>query len=233
MILLQVVNKYRGRDRSFPLPYKTNGISSFTGARTKVKGQKNNFNVIYRRSVHALILEEQETHFTDNNDDADIYRRYTHFPELHTCTPRKDRKSFYKFLYNTLLREETPSQHSHHLTEETELAAILLPVTFKNTKNTNARLLFDTGSSLSLINKSVLPKNQVIDKYNVPLFRTANSSKIDVLGWTEITFSLLNMVLTCRVLVVDDLIYSLISGRDFMRQHSVTLHFKDMLIRWM
>ena len=88
------------------------------------------------------------------------------------------------------------------------------------------RALLDTGSSVTLINKTTydnLKYKEPIKKYDFPL-TAANGSKIKVYGVTEIKMKIGKEPLKYKFLVASNLSRSIILGRDFIYKNKINFY---------
>lgn len=89
-------------------------------------------------------------------------------------------------------------------------------------------MLLDSGANVSCINSDLLNNNEW-ENTDV-LLTTAGKTTLNVLGKTEITFSIENKMFTHTVYVVENLNCSLILGIDFLKRYGVILNYKDDIV---
>lgn len=197
-----------------------------------VKTQQGCYNLVYTPSLRLNTLinnNDKENDFDELVESTmgltgNTYKFYTQNFELRTATPRKNRKEHYRFLYNTLLNDSRPTDEICQRQQDSLLSAVLLPARLNNTTK---RILLDTGSSISLIDKTLLPSNFFLDKSQLPLIRTANGTLLTVLGWTNIEFKLNDLRLKQKVLVSENLLHPIILGCNFLQDNKMTLNFNN------
>ncbi|KAL4153562.1 hypothetical protein QTP88_001395 [Uroleucon formosanum] len=90
-------------------------------------------------------------------------------------------------------------------------------------------LLLDTGASVTVIDKKVtLLEN--IKPINDMYLKTANDSKLNILGSTIIKIQIASLIIRHQAVVVDNLCSPILLGLDFMTKTQIVMNLKDNLI---
>lgn len=90
------------------------------------------------------------------------------------------------------------------------------------------RILFDSGSSISLVRKDVLQTIDVpIRPMNSVNVVTASCGNMNVRHTADVPLQIGQLTTTHKVLVADQLVVPVILGTDFMKVHGISINFKN------
>jgi predicted aspartyl protease len=87
------------------------------------------------------------------------------------------------------------------------------------------RFMIDSGSSVSLVAKAVLPLNSSIRMENARQLWTADGHKMGVVGTARLAVQLGEYQAVHEFLVAEELLMPVIIGVDFLSRHSVILDY--------
>ena len=98
------------------------------------------------------------------------------------------------------------------------------------------KALVDTGAAISVIEKEVLQevyKKQVLQLKtdNLGDVKTVNGEALPVLGMFTTALDIANGSYSCTFLVVQDLPYDALLGRDFLRENGAIINLKESTLQ--
>lgn len=227
-------NKSRNKTKRHDIKPMSSIKSSIKSSRTrdfhnKTRTHNNvsaNYNIIYKDSLnlHATNMTyDISTSYPQQVFPQDrTYKFYTHNKELRSHAPRKGRQEYFKFIYDQVL---APQPNIQNKTKVNHLSAVLFPSALGNNKK--GHILLDTGSSISIIDKQLLPENYNFDKTSLPLIQTANKGYLTTHGWTHIKIILQDITLIHKVLISENMVHKIILGTDFLNKHKMILNYEN------
>lgn len=162
-----------------------------------------------KKTICAELEYQQEQHTIHSCEVARIAPDRLH-------RPRKKGKLEDKEIYQTLFKIQREENKT-------------VPVLTLNAKLTNhpndIKCIIDTGCNISLIN-SRLVNNSNISRGCIPKVTSANSSPINILGTTEVTLEISNIIIKETLYVTPDISSEVILGNRFLNKNKIEINFE-------
>ncbi|KAI5738984.1 hypothetical protein M8J77_013467 [Diaphorina citri] len=99
----------------------------------------------------------------------------------------------------------------------------------KGSNDSSFKILFDTGSSLTIVNKSHVDDALINPRPDLVLTGAGNSL-LNVAGDTNIYFTINNIKFSHKAIVVENLSQDIILGTDFLIKHKANINYESGLI---
>lgn len=158
----------------------------------------------------CMEMEDQETQHTIHSCDITL------ISDGRIQRPRKKGNLRKKEIHETLFKvQEGENRKTSVLTLNAKLA---------NKSNNIIECIVDTGSNINLINSKLVDEDK-IEADKTPKVVSANNTPITILGTTEITLEVDNIIIRDRFYVTPDTNSDIILGNKFLNKNRVELNY--------